>query len=70
MIGRPIKRQTDTLQSCFHGRMSLNIEAKVTGDRVNLGRIERDAAAVDGDNELPGVGIVGKRGCLTEKQGL
>lgn len=70
MIGSSIQRQADTLEGCLDRRMPLNVEAKTASDGVDLGRIKRDAATVDRCDQLPGTGVVGKWGVLTEKQGL
>ncbi len=69
MIGGARQRQADAFDGFFHGCLAWNVESEVAGDGVNLGGIERDAAAIDRRDQLAGAAVVGYGGCLTEKQG-
>ncbi|MFZ1244316.1 MAG: hypothetical protein WAR41_04550 [Azonexus sp.] len=58
MVGGASKRLADAFEGIFHGRLALNVKAKIAGDRIDFRWIERDTAAVDCSNKLPGTGVI------------
>jgi hypothetical protein len=61
MAGRALKRLADALDGLFGRGVARDFEAEVAGDGVDPGGIERNAAALDGGDQLPGAGVVRER---------
>ena len=70
MAGRALKRLANALDCLFGRGVARDFEAEVAGDGVDPAGIERNAAALDSGDQLPGAGIVRERGGLAEKSGL
>lgn len=61
MAGSALKRLADALDGFFGRGMARDFEAQATRDGVDPGGIERNAATVNGGDQLPGPGIVRER---------
>lgn len=70
MVAYPGQRQPDSLDGLLDGGVPRYFQAKTPGDGIDLGRIERDSATINGSDQLPSALVVRKRGRLAEKNGL
>ncbi|MBS1141578.1 MAG: hypothetical protein H6R13_3031 [Proteobacteria bacterium] len=70
MLAHPAQGQPDSLDGFLYGGVPRYFQAKTSGDGIDLGRIERDSAAINGSDQLPSAFVVRKRGGLAEKNGL
>lgn len=57
MLGNPCQRQADAGDGVFDAGLARDLKAQITGNGIDPGGIQRDAAAVDGLDQLAGAGV-------------
>ena len=57
MLGNPCQRQTNPRDGVFDAGLARDLKTQIAGNGVDPGGIQRDAAAVDGLDQLAGAGV-------------